>query len=160
LLALTLAGAALALVWFKGDLSRLFTREEKLGASVWIFLALVLALLLHVGLLFGGAYRLVGRIFRADMGKRVAAVTHTGPVNRDARLLALCEELRVSRGLRWRYRMPWLLVHGTDALIAEVAPGLKQTGVVLIANTVLVHAAPDGIEPKTWRKQLRQLRRR
>lgn len=159
-LTLILAGIASALVWFKGDLFGVLTREAKLGASVWIFLVLVAVLLLHVGLLFGGAYRLVGRAFRAEIRDRGAAVKQTKRLKRDARLQTLCDELRATRGWSWRYRTRWLLLNGTDALIDDVAPGLKRAGVMPVADAILVHAAPDGIDAGEWRRQIRQLRRR
>lgn len=159
-LTLILAGIASALVWFKGDLFGVLTREAKLGASVWIFLVLVVVLLLHVGLLFGGAYRLVGRAFRAEIRDRGAAVKQTKRLKRDARLQTLCDELRATRGWSWRYRTRWLLLNGTDALIDDVAPGLKRAGVMPVADAILVHAAPDGIDAGEWRRQIRQLRRR
>ncbi|EPX98870.1 MULTISPECIES: ImcF-related family protein [Ralstonia] len=157
-LALILAGVALALVWFKGDLFGALTREAKLGASVWIFLALVGTLLLHLGLLFGGAYRLVGRVFRAEVRDRGAAVKPTKTLKRDARLQALLDELRATHGWRWRYRTPWLLVDGKDVLIEAVAPGLKHAGVMPIADAILLHTAPDGIDAQAWRRQIRQMR--
>ncbi|MGR3906606.1 ImcF-related family protein [Burkholderia sp. SR8] len=159
-LALILAGGAFALAWFKGDLFGVLTREAKLGVSVWIFLALVAVLLLHVGLLFGGAYRLVGRVFRIEAGDRGAAVKQTKTLKRDARLQTLCDELRATRGWWWRYRTRWLLLNGTDALIDDVAPGLKRAGVMPVADAILVHATPDGIDAGEWRRQIRQLRRR
>lgn len=158
-LALMLAGVALALVWFNGELLGVPTREAKLGASTWIFAALVAAILLHAGLM-GGAYRLIGRVFRADAGERGAAVKPARPLKRDPRLQYLLDELRVSHGWRWRYRTPWLLVSGADALIEEVAPALKRAGAMPVADAILVHASPDGIDAKTWRRQIRQLRRR
>ncbi|AJY64302.1 intracellular multiplication and macrophage-killing family protein [Burkholderia glumae LMG 2196 = ATCC 33617] len=147
-------------MWFKGALFGVLTREAKLGASVWIFLALVAVLLLHIGLLFGGAYRLVGRVFRAEVGDRDAAVTQTKTLKCDARLQTVCDELRATRGWWWRYRTRWLLLTGTDALIEDVAPGLKRAGVMPVADAILVHAAPDGIDVGAWRRQIRQLRRR
>lgn len=98
-------------------------------------------LLLHVGLLFGGAYRLAGRVFRADVGDRGAAVKQKKALKRDARLQALCDELRATRGWQWRYRTPWLLVSGADSLNEDVVPGLKRAGVMPIADEILVHAA-------------------
>ena len=159
-LALLLAGVAFTLVWLKGELLGVLTREAKLGASIWIFLALVAAILLHLGLLFGGAYRLVGRVFRSDAGERGAAVEQTKPLKRDVRLQFLVDELRTSHGWRWRNRTRWLLVNGADALIEGVAPGLKRAGAMPVGDVILVHAAPDGIDAVQWRRQIRQLRRR
>ncbi|MGU7770646.1 ImcF-related family protein [Burkholderia sp. MR1-5-21] len=159
-LALLLAGITLAPIWFNGEFLGVRTREAKQGATIWIFGGLVGVLLAHVGLLFGGAYRLVGRVFRADVGKRGATAKQVKPLKRDARMQTLCDELRASHGWRWRYRMPWLLLSGTDALIEEVAPGLKRAGTIPVADAILVHAAPDGIEASAWRRQIRQLRRR
>ncbi len=79
---------------------------------------------------------------------------------RDLRLQSLSDELRNSHGLLWRYRMPWLLVNGSDRLVESVAPGLKRAGVMQVADAILVHAAPDGIDATLWRKQVKQLRNR
>jgi type VI secretion system protein ImpL len=88
----------------------------------------------------------------SDTCDKSTATRHTG-------LLALRAELRCAHGPFWRYRMRWLMLHGSDERIDEVAPGLKQTGVMQVGNVVLVHAAPEGIETSQWRRQLRQLRR-
>lgn len=79
---------------------------------------------------------------------------------RDARLQRMVEELRVSHGWFWRRRLRWLLVSGTDRHIDLVAPGLKRAGVMHVAETVLVHASPDEIDPVRWLAQIRQLHRR
>ncbi|WP_175755057.1 ImcF-related family protein [Burkholderia ambifaria] len=159
-LALLLAGVSFAVVWVKGDLLGTLTREARLGASMWILVALVGALLVHVGLLYGGVYRLVGRVFRADAGQRGEVIKPTKALKYDARLQSLCDELRASRGWRWRYRTRWLLLNGADTLIENVAPGLKRGGAMPVGNAILVHASPDGIDGGMWRRQLRQLRRR
>ncbi|QCP53175.1 type VI secretion protein VasK [Trinickia violacea] len=88
----------------------------------------------------------------------------TAPVvktpKRDPRLQNLSEELRTSYGWRWRYRLPWLMLSGVDERIEEVAPGLKEAGVMHIADAILVHATPDGVEASVWRQQVRRLRSR
>ncbi|WP_236597055.1 ImcF-related family protein [Paraburkholderia hiiakae] len=71
----------------------------------------------------------------------------------------MAEELRVAHGWFWRDRLCWLMVSGTDERIEQVAPGLKQAGVLHVDETILVHAAPDGIEPAKWLGQIRKLRR-
>lgn len=79
---------------------------------------------------------------------------------RDSRLQRMAEELRVSHGWFWRRRLRWLLVHGTDSRIEQVAPGLKQAGIMHVAETILVHASPEGIDTARWLAQIRRLRRR
>lgn len=137
-LALLLAGIAFAWVWVKGDLLGTLTREAKLGASMWIFTGLVAALLVHVGLLYGGAYRLVGRVFRADAGQRGEMIRNAKTLKYDARLQSLRDELRASHGWRWRYRTRWLLLNGADTLIEDVAPGLKRGGAMPVGDAILV----------------------
>lgn len=80
--------------------------------------------------------------------------------NADAELSSLCEELRTVHGVRWRYRLRWLLVSGTDDRIDQVAPGLRQAGVLRVGETVLLHAAPDGVEAAKWLGKIRKLRGR
>ncbi|WP_374626840.1 ImcF-related family protein [Pandoraea sp.] len=70
------------------------------------------------------------------------------------------DELRLTHGWRWRYRCSWLLLCGEDTLIEDAAPGLKRSGVMMLNDTVLLHASPDGIETAQWRRQIRHLRRR
>ena len=159
-LALVLAGSALALVWFTGDAWGTTSREAKLGASVWILLLLMTVVLLHLGLLIGGAYRVVGRLFRAELRDRGVSTLPMSAYVRDARLQSLCAELRSIHGWRWRYRTRWLLVSGADASVEDVAPGLKHAGVMPVGNAILIHISPGGIDGATWRRQIRQLRRR
>jgi type VI secretion system protein ImpL len=159
-LALLLVGVAVAVVWIKGDVLGIMTHEAKLSVTIWILVGLVLVLFVHAALMLGGAYRLVGRVFRRDTGVALE-VGHTAMASgSDARLQSLRDELRASGGWRWRYRTPWILLSGTDALIDEVAPGLKGAGVMPVAGAILVHASPDGIEAQEWRHQIRHVRRR
>ncbi|ANB77083.1 type VI secretion protein VasK [Paraburkholderia phytofirmans OLGA172] len=160
LLAVVLAVLALGLVWLKGDLLDFTTLDARKTASLWILTVLVVVVILHLVALGLGAYSMVSRLFLRETGNRSNAVEPIPALKRDARLQYLSEELRTSHGWFWRYRMPWLLVSGADTLIETVAPGLKQAGVMHIADAFLVHAAPDGIEAALWRKQVRQLRRR
>ncbi|PQV48096.1 ImcF-related family protein [Paraburkholderia sp. BL21I4N1] len=159
-LALLLAGAAFAVVWLKGDAVGLTTHEARLNVTIWILVGLVVVLFVHAALMLGGAYRLVGRVFRRDAGATGEASNGTQASRLDARLQSLCDELRVSGGWRWRYRTPWLLLSGSDTLIEDVAPGLKRAGAMPVTGAILVHASPDGIEAQKWRSQIRQLRRR
>ncbi|MEX3948866.1 ImcF-related family protein [Paraburkholderia sp. EG287B] len=81
-------------------------------------------------------------------------------LKRDTRLQYLRDELRTAHGWFWRYRLRWLLVYGSDERVEQVAPGLKRAGVMHVGETILVHAAPDGIEGQKWLGQVRRLRRR
>ena len=160
LVAVALAGLALGVVWLKGDLLKLTTLDAKKTASLWILAVLVVVVILHLATLGLGAYSVVGRLFRREAGNPSQAVEPIAALKRDARLQYLSEELRTVHGWLWPYQMPWLLVSGADTLIEAVAPGLKQTSVMHIADAILVHAAPDGIDAALWRRQIRQLRRR
>jgi type VI secretion system protein ImpL len=155
-----LAGLAFVLVWLNGDLVNILTEDAKKTAAIWILGTLALVLILHMLALSSGAYRVAGRLFRLEVGKQTAQDKMTVSLKRDPRLHYLCDELRITHGWRWRwrYRLPWLLVTGSDTLVEEVAPGLKQAGVLHTADTILVHAAPDGIDAAVWRKQIRQMR--
>ncbi|CAG9266274.1 Type VI secretion protein VasK [Burkholderia diffusa] len=97
---------------------------------------------------------------RAFESEKRDVQTQSKKLKRDSRLQDLFEELRTAHGWRWRYRLPWLMVSGTDARVEEIAPGLKRVGVMHVADTILVHAAPDNIGAAQWRRQIRQLRRK
>ncbi|NKJ48384.1 hypothetical protein CIC12_16895 [Burkholderia sp. SG-MS1] len=156
--AIVLAALALVLVWFQGGMFNVPTSDAKKTASIWILVALAAILILHLGAMGVGAYSMAGRIFRRDTG--LETITVAPALVRDARLQYLCDELRAWHGWRWRYRRPWLMVNGSDERLDEVAPGLKQAGIMQVADGILVHAAPEGIEAALWRKQIRQLRRK
>ncbi|CAB3762702.1 ImcF-related family protein [Paraburkholderia humisilvae] len=155
--ALGLALLAAALIWSKGELLDLTSKEVRISALLWTGFALAIVVIIHFLALSFGAYSAAARFIYRETGERPRAIR---TLQRDPRLQTLCDELRHSHGRRWRYRLPWLMLTGSDNRIDEVAPGLKQAGAMLVAGTVLVHAAPDGIDPAPWRRQLKQLRRR
>jgi type VI secretion system protein ImpL len=155
--ALIAAAIAAGLVWFRGDLFDLASGEARMRVVIAIFTALIVSVALHLVLFFIGAYAVAGRLFRRETGDQTKPAK---PLKRDARLQRMYEELRVSHGWFWRRRLRWLLVNGTDERIDQVAPGLKQAGVMHLGETVLVHASPDGIDAAKWLAQLRRLRRR
>jgi type VI secretion system protein ImpL len=157
LVAIVLATTALVLVWFNGDMFNLSTVDAKKSASIWILASLAAVLILHLTAMGVGAYNVAGRLFRRETGS--PAIAESPALKNDARLHHLSDDLRALHGWRWRYRLPWLLLSGNESLIETVAPGLKQAGVLHVGETILVHAAPDGIDATSWRKQLRQLRR-
>ncbi|MEZ0601021.1 ImcF-related family protein [Paraburkholderia sp. IW21] len=158
--AVVLAGLALGLVWFKGELLNFTTLDARKTASLGILAALLAVVILHLAALGFGAYSMAARLFRQETGDQPKADEAIAALKRDVRLQYLSEELRTVHGWFWRYRMPWLLVSGADTLIETTAPGLKQAGVMHIADAILVHAAPDGIDAALWRRQVRQLRHR
>ncbi|SDG19618.1 ImcF-related family protein [Paraburkholderia phenazinium] len=155
--ALIAATVAAGLVWLRGDLFDLAPGEARMRVVIAILIALIVVVAIHLILFFIGAYAVAGRLFRRETGDQTKA---SKPLKRDARLQRLYEELHIAHGWFWRYRMPWLMVSGSDELIAEVAPGLKQAGVIHVADVILVHAAPDGIDAALWRRQVKQLRSR
>ncbi|KWU26830.1 ImcF-related family protein [Burkholderia cenocepacia] len=155
--ALIVAAFVIGLVWARGDLFDLAPGGARMQVVVVIVIALIVFVAIHLCLFFIGAYGIAGRMFRRDIGD---ATKMRKPLKRDARLQRLFEELRVSQGRRWRYRSPWLMVHGADTLLDQVAPGLKRAGAMPVGNTILVHAAPDGIDAGVWRRQIRKLRSR
>jgi type VI secretion system protein ImpL len=159
-LALLLAGAAITVVWIKGDAVGVTNHDARLSVTIWILVGLVVVLFVHAALMLGGAYRLVGRVFRRDAGATGKASNTAKASKLDVRLQSLCDELRAGGGWRWRYRTPWLLLSGADALIEDVAPGLKRAGAMPVTGAVLVHASPEGIEAQEWRRQIRLLHRR
>ncbi|WP_175951962.1 ImcF-related family protein [Burkholderia sp. BCC0405] len=73
----------------------------------------------------------------------------------------LSEALRSRFGLRWRYRLPWLLVTGDDMTICGLLPELRERGWLLTDDAVLLwgRAGPDGRPDEVWLKQIRRLRR-
>lgn len=157
LTALGLSLLAAALVWSKGENFGLPSKDARISALLWIGGVMVAVILAHSLAFVLGAYQVAARLFHRETGDKPQAVAS---LKRDSRLQYLYEELRTSHGWRWRSRMPWLMVAGSDERVNEVAPGLKQAGVMHVADTILVHAAPGGIDAALWRNQIRQLRPR
>jgi type VI secretion system protein ImpL len=74
----------------------------------------------------------------------------------------LRSELRQRYGQRWRYRLPWLMLIGDDAAIAQWLPDLDELGWLITPHAVLVHIKSGGssiLEPARL-TQLSRLRRR
>jgi type VI secretion system protein ImpL len=155
--ALIAATVAAGLVWLRGDLFDLAPGEVRMRVVIAILIALIVLVAVHLILLFIGAYAVAGQWFRKETGDQTKAQK---PLKRDVRLQRMYEELRISHRWFWRRRLRWLLVNGTDERVDQVAPGLKQAGVMHVGETVLVHASPDGIEAAKWLGQIQQLRRR
>ncbi|WP_232454280.1 ImcF-related family protein [Burkholderia ubonensis] len=160
LAALVLAVVALWLVWFYGDHLGVADGKPRIQLMIGIPVLLVAVVVAHLYSISTGAYANAARLFRLETGETRTTSTTPKPPKRDARLQRLYEELRVAHGWFWRRRLRWLLVNGTDERVDQVAPGLKQAGVMHVDETVLVHASPDGIESAKWLGQIRQLRRR
>jgi type VI secretion system protein ImpL len=152
-----LAALALTIVWLNGDVAGVSPVEARKTVTILILCVCIGLVIAHLMVLGSGADAFARQLFRRETGDGPKA---TRTLTRDSRLQYLYEELRTSHGWFWRYRMPWLMLSGSDELTAEVAPGLKQAGVLHIADAILVHATPDGIAPALWRKQIKQLRRR
>ncbi|PYE24304.1 type VI secretion system protein ImpL [Paraburkholderia silvatlantica] len=157
LAALVLATAALLLVWFGNNRLGIPDGAPRTQLLIGIPIVLVIIVIAHLFAVSTGAYAGAARLFRFETGDQTKPPK---PLKRDARLQRMYEELRVSHGWFWRGRLRWLLVNGTDERVDQVAPGLRQAGVMHVGETVLVHASPDGIEAAKWLGQLRQLRRR
>ncbi|MEM5403694.1 ImcF-related family protein [Paraburkholderia unamae] len=155
LAALVLSIAALLLVWFGNDRLGIADGAPRTRLLVGIPIVLIVVVIAHLFAVSTGAYGGAARLFRSETGDRTKAAK---PLKRDARLQRMAEELRVAHGWFWRYRLRWLMVHGSDERVDQVAPGLKQAGVMHVGETVLVHAAPDGIEAQKWLGQIRKLR--
>ncbi|WP_460941149.1 ImcF-related family protein, partial [Pandoraea terrae] len=160
LLAMIVAAFALAVVWIKGDVVNAPNVEAQKTASLWILSGVIGLLFLHAAASRAGAYRAMGSVFRLQDRSRSAGANTAKVPKHDMRLTVLRDELRLQHGYCWRYRLPWLLVTGDDALTEAVAPGLRQTGFALTEHAVLLHAAPQDIDAGTWRSQIRRLRRR
>ncbi|WP_341316949.1 ImcF-related family protein [Paraburkholderia sp. IMGN_8] len=160
LAALVLAVAALVLVWFRSERLGIPDGTPRTLVLISIPVLLVVIVIIHLVAISTGAYAGAARLLRLRTGEKGAASTTARPLKRDARLQRMAEELRVAQGWFWRRRLRWLMVNGTDERVDQVAPGLKQAGVMHVDETVLVHAAPDGIEAGKWLGQIRQLRRR
>lgn len=143
-------------VWTKGAAIGIATLEARMTWLLGIAAAFGIALLLYVAFIVGliplGRHRQAKETGEGRITEK--------PLKQDVRLHQACEELRSMLGWRWRYRMPWLMLHGDATAIQAVAPGLEQAGVCRTDDAILVHPSPSGIEPATWRKQLGKLRRR
>lgn len=151
------AAIAVGVVWFRGDLFDLAPGEARMRVVIAFLIALMVVIVVHFLLFFIGAYAVAGRLFRRETGDQTKPQK---PLKRDPRLQRMYEEFRASHGWFWRRRLRWLMVSGTDERVDQVAPGLKQAGVMHVGETVLVHASPDGIEQAKWLGQIRQLHRR
>ncbi|SDR11200.1 ImcF-related family protein [Paraburkholderia tuberum] len=159
--AVLMAAVALVVVWVFGEIVNATTLDAKKTFSLWILGLLLLVVLLHVFATRVGAHYVAGVVFRRDNGKESGKTTDAAAAaKRDARLQRMAEELRVAHGRFWRSRLRWLMVNGTDERVEQVAPGLKQAGVMHVGETVLVHSAPEGIEAEKWLGQIRRLRHR
>ncbi|MBN3722845.1 ImcF-related family protein [Burkholderia sp. Ac-20379] len=157
LAALVLAIGALLLVWFGNDSLGIADGAPRMRFLIGIPIALVVVVIAHLFAVSTGAYGGAARWFRAETGDRTKAMK---PLRCDARLQRVYEALRVSYGWRWRRRLRWLLLIGMDERIDQVAPGLKQAGVMHVGETILVHTCPDGVDSEEWLGQIRKLRRR
>ncbi|MGF6415125.1 ImcF-related family protein [Paraburkholderia sp. MM5482-R1] len=155
--ALVVALLAIGIVSLRGDIVGVTTAESRLKAIIAILVTFAVVVVAHLVLFATGAYAFAGRLFHRETGDHTKAAK---PLRRDARLQRVYEELRVSHGWFWRHRLRWLLVNGTDERVDQVAPGLRQAGVMHVDETILVHVSPDGIEAAKWLGQIRQLRRR
>jgi type VI secretion system protein ImpL len=151
------AALALVLVWLKGDLVGAASVEARKTDAIWILCIFAVVVIAHLVALGTSAYSITARLFRRETGDSAKT---SKPLKRDIRLQHMRDELRTAHGWFWRYKMPWLMINGSDDLINEVVPGLKQAGVIHVADAVLVHATPDGIDSALWRKQIHQLRHR
>ncbi|MDR5736269.1 ImcF-related family protein [Caballeronia sp. LZ025] len=147
---------AIGFVWIRGDSVGLPSGEPRMWAVITVLVSIVLLVVLHLFLLAAGTYAFAYRLFHKETGDKTKS---SKPLKRDARLQRMFEELRVARGWSWRRRLRWLLLHGTDEYIEQVAPGLKQLGVVHVGESILVHASPDSIEATRWLNEIRRLRR-
>ncbi|MFO6298668.1 ImcF-related family protein [Rahnella selenatireducens] len=68
--------------------------------------------------------------------------------------------LRNRYGLRWKRKLPWLLVMGEDADVEAVAPGLTESGWMTVGNTLLLWGGSLAAGGNTADLQaLRRLRR-
>ncbi|MCG5071906.1 ImcF-related family protein [Paraburkholderia tagetis] len=155
LAALVVAIAALLLVWFQGDRLGIPNGVPRTLTVVTIPPLLVVVVAAHLFSVSTGAYAAAARLFRFKTGDQTKVAKS---LKRDARLQRMVEELRVAHGWFWQRRLRWLLVNGTDERVEQVAPGLKQAGILHVDETILVHAAPDGIEAAKWLGQIRRLR--
>ncbi|WNC89828.1 ImcF-related family protein [Paraburkholderia sp. FT54] len=155
--ALIVALLAIGVVSLRGDMVGVTSGESQLRAVIAILSTFAVVVVVHLVLFAVGAYGFAARQFHGETGDRAKAAK---PLRRDARLQRMAEELRMAHGWFWRRRLRWLMVNGTDEHVDQVAPGLKQAGVMHVDETILVHASPDGIEAGKWLSQIRQLRPR
>ncbi|MCP3718649.1 ImcF-related family protein, partial [Paraburkholderia sp. CNPSo 3281] len=155
--ALVVALLAIGIVSLRGDMVGVSPGESHLKAIIVILSTFAVVVVVHLVLFATGAYGFTARLFRSETGDRTKAAK---PLKRDARLQRMAEELRVAHGWFWRNRLRWLMIDGNDERVDQVAPGLKQAGVMHVGETVLVHVAPDGIEKEKWLGQIRKLRSR
>lgn len=153
-----------ALVWFKGEIVGIHTPDQR-AAAILILCAILVATLL------GFSVEHSRRLSVARLRLERWVQLHAGRAERDAhgasthlereRASRLVEALRQRHGWRWRYREPWLVVVGDEALVDSVVPGLPDAGYMIIGNVVLLYARRSGDQlDATWFEQIRRVRRR
>jgi len=161
-------------------MSGIFVWGERVGIktpqaqSLWLsgvalcgLLLAVIASLDRVGRWSASVHSLVKRIGQRQ--SEMAATTQArvfGPGKSEKASTDLFEplrrKLRYMHAWRWRYRQPWLLLTGDDAVIGRLLPSLAARGWLITQDVVLLWSktGPNGQPDELLLKQLYKLRRR
>ncbi|MGH8788825.1 MAG: ImcF-related family protein [Cupriavidus necator] len=160
----TLLLAATLVIWLHGQWFGLARPEEKWRAQA---LALIIAGVLYVlciainavlSRLWGNGFDEEHRQASPDAGKEMPPPASAG---RDHDLGSLRSHLAADYGLRWRYRLPWLLLTGDGATIRRLLPDLVERGWLVTPSAVLLwNEGDEGHPDSVWLKQLYKIRRR
>src|SRR6478609_177820 len=163
ILAVMIAGAIL--VW--GGALGLTAPDTQGLALIGVALgALVLAFIVS----FDGLARWSGAVRRLRSrlqlhGPRIEDTTQGNvpaiPEKQNAsRLTPLRERLQSYHGFRWRYRQPWLLLSGDEAVVGRLLPELVACGWLVTDAAVLVWGAmgADGHVDEVVLRHLRRMR--
>lgn len=151
------------LIWFKGDWVGLHSVERRAG---WIVALCVVFVVWFLWFSFDSSSRpaIAARRIKHWVAKQINASTGEGDSKAavgGGRAAVLRSNLLNRHGWRWRYRDRWVLVAGDEPFVRRLAPGLVDTGSIVLGNTVLLYARQIGDQLDTeWLDQIRRLRRR
>ncbi|MGY4729560.1 type VI secretion system baseplate subunit TssF [Burkholderia pyrrocinia] len=151
------------LIWFKGDWVGLHSVERRAG---WIVALCVVFVVWFLWFSFDSSSRpaIAVRRIKHWVAKQINASTGEGDSKAavgGGRAAVLRSNLLNRHGWRWRYRDRWVLVAGDEPFVRRLAPGLVDTGSIVLGNTVLLYARQIGDQLDTeWLDQIRRLRRR
>ncbi|MFA8395249.1 ImcF-related family protein [Burkholderia ubonensis] len=134
-----------------------------------LVVALAGALLLAMEGLVRGAWRWTARAavakgrsrYGRDPAARAGATeTVAAAVTGNQATTGLKEALRHRYGWRWRYRLPWLLLAGSDSTIGRLLPELAKRGWMITDDAVLLWGGqgPDGRPDDAWLRRIRRMR--
>ena len=158
LFVMLLAMLAAALLWIFSELGLANAADVKQLTFPVLPVCGLLALLAVI-VTWRTRHRMADRRLAAWSTVRQAGTRAEDP--KAASSASLSGTLRSRFGLRWRYRLPWLLLTGDDTAICRLSPELAERGWLVTEDAVLLwgRVGPDGRSDEAWLRQIRRLRR-